>query len=104
MRGRVTCHGRGAYATGIKHEGRYSRQYEDHLGITGSTHWHDLMHGLLSVEERQCLPYPLTSDKQKVYRLDVCSYACTAAVMSIPLLVCLSGVLLCWRHRLVQSS
>ena len=57
MRGRVTCHGRGAYATGIKREGRYSRKHEEHLGIAGSTRWHDLMHVLLSVEERQFLPY-----------------------------------------------
>jgi hypothetical protein len=31
-------------------------------------------------------------------------HTCRAAVMSIPLLVCLSGVLLCWRHKLVLSS
>jgi hypothetical protein len=30
--------------------------------------------------------------------------ACRADVLSIPLLVCLSGVLLYWRHRLGPSS
>src|SRR5262249_38188597 len=53
----VTCHGRGAYATGIKREGRYSRQPEEYLGIAGSTRWHGLRHVLLSVEERPCLLY-----------------------------------------------